>query len=490
MDKEEREGTIQHRELPAVPITPHHSRPIDVHRVSDHPEVRTLVNHLWEKHFKQYAQKSSRGPKPKTRHKDQLRVLLLDLYVAWKEDPTLSIGVHLSNTEWKTNSRYNALHLSKIIVEYVHHLAELGLLELSKGSYAGPGASTNRNARIRAAEPLQQLFREARFGLSDIHHTPERECIILRGDGEKPVEYEDTEFTIRMRADLRRYNDLLYGTFIDIPILEEPFIERPITTGPRAGQMQRIPIGPDNQFVRRVFSRGSWVKNGRFYGGWWQQIDSELRKRIHINDVPTIEVDYKGLHVAILSIEQGQPLDVDPYGLPEVVLEGMEMPQQRKYLKHLVLTAINARSEKSAYKAFRENFAPTERGKRLKDRELQSLLDAFLAKHPHLADCMFSDQGIRLMNVDSRMAERVLRLFTAKNIPLLCIHDSFIVDYNYGRALKAAMRSAASTVVGGQVDLSNNYMGLDEVPEERKQDYANVRTLDRTRGYLERWKGH
>lgn len=54
------------------------------------------------------------------------------------------------------------------------------------------------------------------------------------------------------------------------------------------------------------------------------------------------------------------------------------------------------------------------------------------------------------------------------------------------------MRSAASTVVGGEIDLSNNYMGLDEVEEPLRDGYVDLRTFDRTRGYLERqrfWAG-
>jgi hypothetical protein len=101
-------------------IDPRHSRPIDVHRWSDHPEVNALVLSLWEQHFQKEIEGQKRGPKPKTRHRDQFKVLLLDLYVAWQQDPELSIGVHLNNSEWKTNSRYNALHLSKVIVVYIH----------------------------------------------------------------------------------------------------------------------------------------------------------------------------------------------------------------------------------------------------------------------------------------------------------------------------------------------------------------------------------
>ena len=33
--------------------------------------------------------------------------------------------------------------------------------------------------------------------------------------------------------------------------------------------------------------------NGRFYGAWWQQIDSDWRAKITINAEPTIEADYQ-----------------------------------------------------------------------------------------------------------------------------------------------------------------------------------------------------
>jgi hypothetical protein len=473
-------------------LVPRHSRPIDVHRWSDHPEVNALVLSLWEQHFQKETEGQKRGPKPKTRHRDQFKVLLLDLYVAWQQDPELSIGVHLNNSEWKTNSRYNALHLSKVIVVYIHTLEGLGYIEVAKGSYAGPGAPSNRNARIRAAEPLRELFLEAKFGVNDIGQTPDRESVILRGgnaDAGKAIEYEDTEETRRWRRDLRQYNDLLYSTFIDIPSLDDPFVERTIRIGPRTGETQKIPIGRTNQFVRRVFSRGRWDLNGRFYGGWWQQIDSDLRKRIHINDVPTIEVDFRSLHINILSLEKGVPLDdTDPYSLNVLLFEGVDKREQRAWLKHLVLTAINAKTRKTAYSAFRDNFENGSRPKKLKNQDLDDLLEAFLTKYRHLEGGLFADQGIRLMNVDGRIAERVLRVFTYQNIPILCVHDSFIVDYNFGNALKTAMRTAARTVVGSEIHLSNNYLGLDEVPEERKDDYRDVRFLNRSGGYLGRKK--
>ena len=49
------------------------SRPFDVHKWSDHPEVNNFVNSIYDKHFK--LQKSEILKK-------HLKVVLLDLYIA------------------------------------------------------------------------------------------------------------------------------------------------------------------------------------------------------------------------------------------------------------------------------------------------------------------------------------------------------------------------------------------------------------------------
>jgi len=66
---------------------PNHSRPLDVHRWSDHPEVKAFVERLWDDHqlgtsSAEQGGKPRTGPKPATPTIKQLRVLILDLYVA------------------------------------------------------------------------------------------------------------------------------------------------------------------------------------------------------------------------------------------------------------------------------------------------------------------------------------------------------------------------------------------------------------------------
>lgn len=464
------------------PINPRYSRPLDVHRWSDHPEVNGVVGEVWDEFFEVKKEGKRPGPKPKARPKDMLKVVLLDLYVAWKADPELSIGVNLNLKKWVTGSRYNALHLSRAVPAIIHRLAEVGLIDLSVGSYAGLGARTNRTARIRAAEPLRVKFREARFGRMDVGHTDSQECIILRDQQGRELEYEDTGHTNEMRRELRNYNDLLRRNFIDLPGVEEAFIERDVNVGPRAGEVTRIPFFPENKFVRRVFSRGDWNLNGRFYGGWWQQISSKQRNTIHINGIPTVEVDFRALHVNILSLERGFLLEGDPYDLTDGYLEGVERRAQRDYLKTLVLTAINADSDRAAYQAFRDNYPAEDPARHFRNSDLARLLEEFVRQTPQLEGALFNDQGIRLMNVDARIAEDVVRSAVVRDLPVLCVHDSFIVDYRQTKLLKFLMAAASKRVVGRVLPIASDWMGWDEVPEDRRDDFAEVRYIEPTMG--------
>jgi len=470
---------------------PWYSRPLDVHRWSEHAELVTVVNAIWADHFGGWEHHGSvPGPKPKTSFKHQLRVVLLDLYVAWLEDPALCIGVSMSANAWDTNSRYNALHLSKRVVEIIQRLEEVGLIELAKASYSGPGAKTNRNTRIRAGAVLQAQFQGLRATRDDIIAIDTQECIVMKdglvpGDGSKLYDYKDTDETNRMREELRAYNRVLAGAFIDIPVLEEAVVERP----DQYGRPFKQPLDHHHHFVRRIFSRGSWDLNGRFYGAWWQLIPSALRKDIYINDTPTVEVDFKGLHISILSAEQGVELDGDPYALADGLLPGTPPELQRALVKHLVLTALNAKDQKSAFQSFRENWPAGHFGKLMTNDDLAALLTAFTTKHPHLTDYVCADQGIRLMNVDGRIAALVHRHFAEQGVPVLSVHDSFIIDYTRVGELKRVMAEASEAVVGRPLPVSTDALGLDEIEAEHRADFIAWRQAPRSEGYMARMKG-
>jgi hypothetical protein len=258
------------------------------------------------------------------------------------------------------------------------------------------------------------------------------------------------------------------------------------------GQEVRVQVDHHHQFVRRIFSRGDWGCNGRFYGPWWQQIDSNLRRDIFINDTPTLEVDFRGLHVAILSAEKGVTIEGDPYALDEGLVAGAPSQLQRKIIKKLVLTALNARNKAAAFGSFREGFLAGHIAKRLTNQELDTLLTAFTNRHPHLADFLCADQGIRLMKVDSQIAELVHHWFTRKGVPVLSVHDSFIIDYTRVKELKRVMAAASRRVVGKALAVSADGLRLDEIAEDPEVnvmlDFQCWRQTPRSQGYLQRLK--
>jgi hypothetical protein len=469
---------------------PRHSKLLDVHRYSEHFAVSHLVGPIWSKCFGQPENAAPRkgGLKPKADGLIQLRTLLLDLYMAWAEDPELSTAVAMNNTAWKTGSRYNKIGMSRRTPRLIDCLHERGFIDLAAASYAGPGAATNRTTRIRAAEPLRVLFRDAKFGPQHILTHPQKENIILRGaeKSQRNLEYTDTPETERMRESLRNYNWLLQRTFIDVPDQVEPFIERPIKSGHRAGEITRVPVCGFNNFVHRIFNRNDWRCGGRFYGGWWQGVGAEFRKRIHINDQPTVEIDYQALHVAILAAQHGVVLDGDPYVLEGGLVEGLDTTSQRKLVKLLVLMSLNAQTKNAACSAFRDSAPAGSQAKSMKNTELFRVMDAFVEKHPFLAGDLCADRGIGLMNTDSWIAAHILRIFTRLQIPVLSVHDSFIIDYSMARRLKSGMGAAAINALGCQVALSNNYLGLDEVQRaspDLVDDYVRLRHRPRCPAY-------
>ena len=265
-----------------------HSKPLDVHTWSDYAEVNQFVNILWDQFLaEQYLDRVGRGKRPLTSVKQQFKVLLLDLYVTWKTDSDLVIGVAMSNSAYQTSSRYNALHISPIMIDLVNSLVEMGLIEKHVGSELS-GITT----RIWTTPKLIQYFKGVQFSRLQINTHQDQEVIILnKGDFEsvdeetgeittvsrqaKPVEYDDEDFEDipKMREEINKYNELLRTSFIDIGHLEQPVVVQPYWDRRKnCWKERRVQINHHNKFVRRVFYRGSWTLGGRVHGGFWQQI--------------------------------------------------------------------------------------------------------------------------------------------------------------------------------------------------------------------------
>ena len=457
------------------------SRALDVHRWSDHPEVKQLIEQLWSVFVEAFPEHIAvkRGTKPKADNKTQFKVLILDLYVSYLEDPLQWIGMPQSPNQFKSvASRYNALHISSILITYRKQLHALDWIDYKGGSHSDENPQWNFVSRLRASAWLQDQFSSLTVTADDIGYAPNRECIVLNEkdyDGDKtfPIEYTDTDTTRRMRDILSSYNSLLERTYIDIATLNEPVIWREVRT--RHGRRQLpVRISQNSKFVRRIFSRGDWNLHGRLYGGFWQQVSETLRKDIFINGNPTIELDYKALHVTLLyaqflNEQKIWPYGEDPYDLKIQLSRSVPRDIQRKRVKSIILQAINANSRKAAFSAFRDNAKAGTPEKRLTNKYLERLLEAFLDEHPDLRRFIATDTGVDLMRVDGDITEEIIRLMTKRGIPVLTIHDSYIVERHRFADLRAVMATAA--IHGAGYDL---FAEQENIEVDREDGYGMV----------------
>src|SRR5690606_2282902 len=88
------------------------SRPLDVHRWSDFPEVSRCLGEIAAEIEAQENRKRLRSKKDGKAFRHALAILVLDLYAAWKVHPALQVAISLRSNDFSRNTRYDALFLS------------------------------------------------------------------------------------------------------------------------------------------------------------------------------------------------------------------------------------------------------------------------------------------------------------------------------------------------------------------------------------------
>ena len=59
-----------------------------------------------------------------------------------------------------------------------------------------------------------------------------------------------------------------------------------------------------------------------------------------------------------------------------------------------------------------------------------------------------ADKGVELMAIDGNITSRLIAHFTSKNIPILTVHDSYIVEFEYEDELIRIMNDACEKELG------------------------------------------
>jgi hypothetical protein len=407
------------------------SKLIDVHLFSNHQDVIVCSKDLYavlRKKIKQNYLVENHT------YVDHLKLVILNLYLQYKETNSKGAIAYFRNEHhWRgIDSRYNSLFIQREpLLAVIDALVESGFVLHKTGC---PGFSSKIKAKQKLIHFIQRFhLRQEMIQVSDDKELIEltEKIVVDRGAKVKRhLPYEDTVDTVRMRADVKAYLDLLRNHNIQHP--KKTFTD---------SQTYR---------AKRVF-RNTFDQCGRIYAGWWQSsVRSEARTLITIDGEETVELDFCNYQVRVAKALIGIDYSEDGYNLP-----GYRSKTGRKILKNVLLFMFNCcsrlRTTRAAQKAINDNTELKKFWLRKGRPKMSTLVEKMEKKHADISQWFFSEngsKGLELQFHDSEICMNIINIFVEKKIPILTIHDSFIVQKKHQSLLAETMVDAFEQYTG------------------------------------------
>ena len=400
---------------------------------------------------------------------------------------------------YSERSNWRSIHVS-MIIGIVNRAVEVGLLEMWKGNEA-----QQRVSRIRPTEKLRKLFQKISslkphyFYLQNSNRPP----IVFRKEKDKtkrdrrknytPQEVpnltkEDLSYLANSATIIIEYNAAIQYAYVDIPDLNE----RRLKVSKSGGKETYLHISQCHKNIYRVFNDFSIDSGGRFYGPFWQQMPKRDRDRLYIDDEPTTELDYSGLHInllyAVLGINR-QYEGSDPY-IIDLSYYKITAEDARRLGKQLMLIALNASNQNKAIAAFRDWLRKEEEDivkclPDLTNKTIKPIMSALENKHSLIKDYFYTGLAKSLMTLDSMILEYVLQKSLDYGFAVLPVHDSIIVQRRHRLISKQLMEEAFEQRLNKSISVteSPNAQGLGSFSPQNYQP--------RTKRYIAsmtRWK--
>lgn len=388
---------------------------LELHHQAACASLRPVLDDLRDHWLRGFQRKPN--PMQQRKFVGCLRAILLNVMRVRTVDAKLTVGISSSKGPLQAEVRYRPGFMS------VHYhlnalklMQERGLVWMVKAGHQQEDFA--ETARYALTEAACDLLAVSGLTASDFTIGTRDEVVMLKDTEHRLTRYGDTHETRTMRANLHRLNDLLEGTDIATFRPANPLAD---FDDKYSGQKTDL---------YRVFNNRSFDQGGRFYGGWWQHAKKHLRRCITIDGQPTVEADFKGLHPAILFAMNGLTIPPDPYALVPGVAENDIL---RPFAKTTFLALLNAGS--GGTKEPRD-FDSTAHGMTAKAFQ-QLVRDAF----PMLPGIFGTGIGLHLQREDSDMAESIMLHFAERHVPVLPVHDSFIIAAQHRYELVRVMQA-------------------------------------------------
>ncbi len=252
----------------------------------------------------------------------------------------------------------------------------------------------------------------------------------------KVIPYEDTPKTIKMRKNINIINDCLKRHWSDLELTDVKWEELQ-TSLLSDKKYDYSPILLHKQTIKRIFNDKDFTQGGRFYGGWWQTIPSPYRALITIDGSRTNEFDFGRLHPTMMYAEANATCEGDAYDI------GINT-KHRDTIKEL----FNAMVQMKKFTDHPPRIKFSQTGKTWKQ-----LRDMILKRHEPIKHMFFCGMGNNLQYRDSIIAEQVMLHFAKNDIPVLPVHDSFIITAGLFIDLLEVMEKEFKKQIGVPIDI-------------------------------------
>lgn len=409
----------------------------------------------------------SRSKNAKTSFDHAVKHILLELWKASKCIPAGEVSINKRSGYYsEQDQRYrDALLTFKQTMAVYEGLKKLGFIERTQTGHYNRETLEGGLTRIIAADELKERLSQLEgHPAISLPQDLSGETIILRNkiDGRRVlVDYEDTHITNGYRQNLHTINTCFSKHWFDLEILDNEIS----TLADRiASHNTKEPVDLSKRILVRIFSNGSFKEGGRFYRGWWQNVPSEYRKYITIDEKRTSEGDFSQLNPHMLYFANNKELgSEDAY---DRVLDGQHRP--------IVKQAFNAMVQHpSPLKSCPKTIDLAE-----VDISWSELRDRILASHKPIAHEFFNGVGNKLQFKDSTIAEKVMLHFAEIDAPALPVHDSFILHHGYAESgeVEEAMRRAFHETFGESIKVNQEIINWHY--RKDNHDAVEIKPLD------------
>lgn len=357
-------------------------------------------------------------------------------------DKTGPKSIAVSLTKSKVATRYDR-HIYRQLSTILTVLEQASILTVTKPT------TRDRRTTIKPTAWFERQVKAARITFEDFGRSEHEETIILsrsvngfKADGtfckqRRLINYQyDTDETRRYRAEMAKINAFLAEAELELA----------------SDRTSRLAIEPrKNRTLHRTFNLPPWQEDdaprfdlgGRLFGGWWENVPSEVRCRIRIEGEAVAELDFASMFPRLAFLKLGlAPPRGDLYVVP-----GLEDPKHRDGVKGMMNTLLFASGPKLRLPPEFKKHLP--RGWTARD-----VRKAIVDRHSSLEPAFERGLGLELMFMESQILVAVLLRLIDEDIVALPLHDGLITPISQRDRVRAVMEDVSKEVAGFRLPTS------------------------------------